>query len=1014
MPSPVITLPADSQGFLTGDRIAEDELISQWQGISDRLDDISGTVEDIAALLRKNGLQPQTRAQQAPRAETGGNSRRRDAGESRPAVPRRRREPAGEEKPETGRTRRAAARRETPIAVPAPVPAPAVPVGAESTGGNSPAPKAPSAIEPQKTEKPARRTRTHAAEPPATPRRRTRTETTDVGSKSNTKVAAVKPEADKAKTQAQQAPRAETGWNALGQRDAKGRFIGSGSGDNTSKGLSDETVMGRFAEKVGQAVSEAGESVGEADPAVQAMQEATAPFARGFELFKDFKRSKEEGLLSRILSSLRGMRKESSTYQKAAEKRLKAIEEKPVAAPGEGSGGIFPSLGSIKAGLPALLAAFAKKLPAIGSILAVGRGAFDIFNSESSDTLSRREKNQRTGSAVGRTLGAVGGLVGGAKAGALLGSALGPVGTAIGGIVGASAGAFFASDAGAIVGEKIGSWTSDMTGIVSGAWNNVEQFFSNTAASISSAWDNTTATFSATWSVCTEGIQSAWTGATQLFTGEWSESIKSFSALWDKTTSSLSDIWKDMTEGFEKDGIVGGIKAGVKSVGEGISSAWDSAKKSFAGAVEERKGVILDQRRASREVEADARRKGVTLGAGTGIDPDRLPSIQQAGSWRIGQTSERFESGGRGAGTISSGRGDLGGASYGTYQLSSNTGTLDRFLEDSGYGDKIESRARSMYEGLNKGGSYDNLNERFRKHYFDMAWRQQAAADPAFAEAQHDFVKRTHYDPAMKVLQSRGIDLSKRGRAVQDALWSTSVQFGAGSIRKRNGAAGLVEKALAGEDVSKLSDEDIVTKIQDYKIRNNNLLFARSSDSVRKGTLARAYKEKESLLALAAEDKKLKGEKEAVGLPGLLRTEKPKAAPVLAKHREQTKPIPMPEFTKVPTLGVDADGNLVTEKERSKAFGKRLQEIAEFQANPLANMRDTQTAANAPVVTAAAPPVAPPVAAPQVPAPAPAAAVPAPLNTNSRPPVVAVKVEEDAKQDVRDRGIAHIVTGGIA
>mgnify|MGYP006207587041 CR=1 FL=1 len=30
--------------------------------------------------------------------------------------------------------------------------------------------------------------------------------------------------------------------------------------------------------------------------------------------------------------------------------------------------------------------------------------------------------------------------------------------------------------------------------------------------------------------------------------------------------------------------------------------------------------------------------------------------------WRLGQTSERYETGGRGAGTISSGRGDNGGA----------------------------------------------------------------------------------------------------------------------------------------------------------------------------------------------------------------------------------------------------------------------------------------------------------------------------------------------------------------
>jgi hypothetical protein len=35
--------------------------------------------------------------------------------------------------------------------------------------------------------------------------------------------------------------------------------------------------------------------------------------------------------------------------------------------------------------------------------------------------------------------------------------------------------------------------------------------------------------------------------------------------------------------------------------------------------------------------------------------------------WNLGMTSSRYESGGRGAGTVSTGRGDHGGVSYGTY-----------------------------------------------------------------------------------------------------------------------------------------------------------------------------------------------------------------------------------------------------------------------------------------------------------------------------------------------------------
>lgn len=54
--------------------------------------------------------------------------------------------------------------------------------------------------------------------------------------------------------------------------------------------------------------------------------------------------------------------------------------------------------------------------------------------------------------------------------------------------------------------------------------------------------------------------------------------------------------------------------------------------------------------------------------------------------WHMGQTSARYESSGIGPGTISSGKGDAGGVSYGSYQLSSKKGTLKEYLDQSAYG----------------------------------------------------------------------------------------------------------------------------------------------------------------------------------------------------------------------------------------------------------------------------------------------------------------------------------------
>jgi len=51
---------------------------------------------------------------------------------------------------------------------------------------------------------------------------------------------------------------------------------------------------------------------------------------------------------------------------------------------------------------------------------------------------------------------------------------------------------------------------------------------------------------------------------------------------------------------------------------------------------------------------------------------------------RLGALSAEFESGGRGPGTVSSGKGDPGGVSYGIYQLSSKAGTVAGFLSGEG------------------------------------------------------------------------------------------------------------------------------------------------------------------------------------------------------------------------------------------------------------------------------------------------------------------------------------------
>lgn len=164
----------------------------------------------------------------------------------------------------------------------------------------------------------------------------------------------------------------------------------------------------------------------------------------------------------------------------------------------------------------------------------------------------------------------------------------------------------------------------------------------------------------------------------------------------------------------------------------------------------------------------------------------------------------------------------------GTYQFSSALGIVDIFLKKYGYA--------KVFEGMTVGTDV-----------FDNQWKK-CARDPQFGEAQHSFIQDRYYATQMKHLQKHGIDLSKKGPAVHDAIWSTSVQFGP--------ETSLIIRALKGHDPAVMSDEDIVMRIGDYKIEFNNQLFKSSSAAVRKGTLARARAERDDLVALARKNEK--------------------------------------------------------------------------------------------------------------------------------------------------------------
>lgn len=214
-------------------------------------------------------------------------------------------------------------------------------------------------------------------------------------------------------------------------------------------------------------------------------------------------------------------------------------------------------------------------------------------------------------------------------------------------------------------------------------------------------------------------------------------------------------------------------------------------------------------------------------------------------SWHLGQTSAQFETSNRGPGFISTGKGDLGGKSYGLYQLSSTQGSLAEYVGQS-------AKYGAEFKGLTPASPA-----------FDAKWKEVAARDPqGFSTDQHTFIKKEFFDVQNEALKGRGVDLSDRGRAVQDMLWSTSVQFR--NLTPNVVANGLKDKFGEGYQLSKLTDEQIVGAVQDYKLKKNDSLFSGSPD-LWPGLRDRAKNEKTELTELARDEQTLK--KAGVSVP---------------------------------------------------------------------------------------------------------------------------------------------------
>ncbi|HEX5796236.1 MAG TPA: LysM peptidoglycan-binding domain-containing protein [Geminicoccaceae bacterium] len=227
-------------------------------------------------------------------------------------------------------------------------------------------------------------------------------------------------------------------------------------------------------------------------------------------------------------------------------------------------------------------------------------------------------------------------------------------------------------------------------------------------------------------------------------------------------------------------------------------------------------------------------------GAGPGLAEAAPAFVPSPTRWILGTLSSKYETSGRGPGTVSTGRGDAGGVSYGSYQMTSrpNGGTVARFIAEPDF------PWRARFAGLTPGADD-----------FSARWRALAAeAGDAFFAAQHAYIQRTHFDPLVRRIAAEdGLLVSARSHAVQDAVWSTAVQHGPN--------AAIVHSALlalgggqAVEPATRENDRKLIVAIYAERGRRDPdgalAHFRRNSQRVQESVAQRFVNEQRDALAM--------------------------------------------------------------------------------------------------------------------------------------------------------------------
>ncbi len=188
----------------------------------------------------------------------------------------------------------------------------------------------------------------------------------------------------------------------------------------------------------------------------------------------------------------------------------------------------------------------------------------------------------------------------------------------------------------------------------------------------------------------------------------------------------------------------------------------------------------------------------------------------------LGDLTSKYESGNKGYDAISSTPGDPGGASYGKYQLASKVGTLQAFLKFSKY--------YLDFAGIKPGTPS-----------FANKWIAMCKIS-SFRDAQHAFIKVTHFDPVMKYWLGCGFTCSPM---IDEAIWSMSVQHSLTGCQKIIDAAEL-------DIPQSYEDADAIKYL--YKCRDEYINNIKLPDNIKLSLHNRYKNEMKDILNINIED----------------------------------------------------------------------------------------------------------------------------------------------------------------